>query len=44
MPYSQVTNISKAKGEFGLKTQEGVRFIPSTEPIQASPSLTSYLQ
>ncbi len=44
MPYSQFTNISKAKEAFGLKTQEGGRFIPSTEPIQASATLTSYLQ
>ncbi|MEA5595468.1 hypothetical protein [Rivularia sp. UHCC 0363] len=44
MPYSQFTNISKAKEAFGLKTHEGGRFIPCTEPIQASATLTSYLQ
>ena len=44
MPYSQFTNISKAKEAFGLKTKEGERFIPPTEPIKASPTLTAYLE
>ncbi|WP_414518014.1 hypothetical protein [Nostoc sp. PCC 9305] len=43
MPYSQFTNISKVKEAFGLKTQEGGRFIPVTEPIEASATLTAYL-
>ena len=44
MPYSQFTNISKAKEVFGLKTKEGGRFIPPTEPIKASATLTAYLE
>lgn len=44
MPYSQFTNISKVKEAFGLKTQEGGRFIPDTEPIQVSATLTAYLE
>ncbi|MGB6299820.1 MAG: hypothetical protein WBF90_27095 [Rivularia sp. (in: cyanobacteria)] len=44
MPYSQFTNISKAKEAFGLKTKEGGRFIPFTEPIQPSATLTAYLE
>ncbi|MBD2438782.1 hypothetical protein [Nostoc sp. FACHB-110] len=44
MPYSQFTTISKVKEAFGLKTQEGGRFIPPTEPIEASPTLTAYLE
>ena len=44
MPYSQFTNISKAKEAFGLKTQEGGRFIPPTEPIEPSATLTAYLE
>ncbi len=44
MPYSQFTNISKAKEAFGLKTKEGGRFIPITKPIQPSATLTAYLE
>ncbi|MCC5637337.1 hypothetical protein LC593_16000 [Nostoc sp. CHAB 5844] len=44
MPYSQFTTISKVKEAFGLKTQEGGRFIPPTEPIKASATLTAYLE
>jgi hypothetical protein len=44
MPYSQFTNISKAKEAFGLKTKEGGRFIAFTEPIQPSGTLTAYLE
>ncbi|MBD2245804.1 hypothetical protein [Nostoc sp. FACHB-888] len=44
MPYSQFTTISKVKEAFGLKTQEGGRFIPTTEPIEASATLTAYLE
>ncbi|MEH1795648.1 MULTISPECIES: hypothetical protein [unclassified Nostoc] len=44
MPYSQFTNISKVKEAFGLKTQEGGRFLPVTEPIEASATLTAYLE
>lgn len=44
MPYSQFTNISKVKEAFGLKTQEGGRFIADTEPIQVSATLTAYLE
>ena len=44
MPYSQFTNISKAKEAFGLKTKEGGRFIPSTQSIEPSATLTAYLE
>jgi hypothetical protein len=44
MPYSQFTNISKVKEAFGLKTQEGGRFLPVTKPIEASATLTAYLE
>lgn len=44
MSYSQFTTISKVKEAFGLKTQEGGRFIPPTEPIEASATLTAYLE
>jgi len=44
MPYSQFTTISKVKEAFGLKTQEGGRFIPVSEPIKASTTLTAYLE
>ena len=44
MPYSQFTNISKTKEAFGLKTKEGRRFIPPTEPIEPSATLTAYLE
>ena len=44
MPYSQFTNISKTKEAFGLKTKEGGRFIPPTEPIEPSATLTAYLE
>lgn len=44
MPYSQFTNISKVKEAFGLKTHEGGRFMPDTEPIQVSATLTAYLE
>jgi hypothetical protein len=44
MPYSQFTTISKVKEAFGLKTQEGGRFIPTIPPIEASATLTAYLE
>jgi hypothetical protein len=44
MPYSQFTTISKVKEAFGLKTQEGGRFIPAIQPIEASATLTAYLE
>ncbi|MBW4632630.1 MAG: hypothetical protein KME30_12265 [Iphinoe sp. HA4291-MV1] len=44
MPYSQFTNISKVKEAFGLKTQEGGRFLPPTEPSKASATLMAYLE
>ncbi|MBC1222571.1 hypothetical protein GNF10_10465 [Nostoc sp. UCD121] len=44
MPYSQFTTISKVKEAFGLKTQEGGRFIPAIEPIEVSATLTAYLE
>jgi hypothetical protein len=44
MPYSQFTNISKVKEAFGLKTQEGGRFIPDTERVEISATLTAYLE
>ncbi|MHC5615344.1 MAG: hypothetical protein ACYTXA_31350 [Nostoc sp.] len=44
IPYSQFTSISKVKEAFGLKTQEGGRFIPVTESIKASATLTAYLE
>ncbi|MEM6402703.1 MAG: hypothetical protein AAF757_21140 [Cyanobacteria bacterium P01_D01_bin.116] len=44
MPYSQFTNISKAKEAFELKTKEGGRFIPPTEAIKPSATLTAYLE
>jgi hypothetical protein len=44
MPYSQFTSIGKAKEAFGLKTLEGGRFIPPTEPIEPSPTLAAYLE
>ncbi|MEH2061063.1 MAG: hypothetical protein V7K50_02130 [Nostoc sp.] len=44
MSYSQFTNISKVKEAFGLKTQEGGRFLPVTKPIEASATLTAYLE
>ncbi|MDZ8108449.1 MAG: hypothetical protein RM338_22885 [Nostoc sp. DedQUE12a] len=44
MPYSQFTNISKVKEAFGLKTQEGGRFIPAIEAIEASTTLKAYLE
>jgi hypothetical protein len=44
MPYSQFTSIGKAKEAFGLKTLEGGRFLPPTEPIVPSAALTAYLE
>jgi hypothetical protein len=44
MPYSQFTTIGKAKEAFGLKTLEGGRFLPPTEPIVPSAALTAYLE
>ncbi|MGH2414584.1 MAG: hypothetical protein ACRDEA_13055 [Microcystaceae cyanobacterium] len=44
MPYSQFTSIGKAKEAFGLKTIEGGRFLPLTEPIEPSPALVAYLE
>lgn len=44
MPYSQFTSIGKAKEAFGLKSLEGGRFLPPTEPIVPSAALTAYLE
>ena len=44
MPYSQFTSIGKVKEAFGLKTQEGGRFIPAIEKIEASASLKVFLE
>ncbi|WYM01832.1 MAG: hypothetical protein HEQ19_22305 [Gloeotrichia echinulata CP02] len=44
MPYSQFTSIGKVKEAFGLKTQEGGRFIPTIEQIEASVTLKAYLE
>ncbi len=43
MPYSQFNTISKIKDIFGIKTVEGVRFIPTLEPITPSNTLIDYL-
>ncbi|AUS98974.1 hypothetical protein CLI64_00345 [Nostoc sp. CENA543] len=44
MPYCQFTNISKVKEAFGLRTQEGGRFIPEIEEIEVSVILKTYLE
>jgi hypothetical protein len=44
MPYSQFTSIGKTQETFGLKTLEGGRFLPPTEPIVPSVALTAYLE
>ena len=44
MPYSQFTSIGKAKEAFELKTLEGGRFLPATEPITPSAALTAFLE
>jgi hypothetical protein len=44
MPYSQFKTISKVKEAFGLKTQEGGRFIPMIEPVEVSATLRAYLE
>lgn len=44
MPYSQFTSIGKVKEAFGLKTQEGGRFIPAIEKIEVSTTLKTYLE
>ncbi|BAZ31180.1 hypothetical protein NIES4074_36520 [Cylindrospermum sp. NIES-4074] len=44
MPYSQFTTIGKAKEAFGLKTQEGGRFIPANQRIEVSDTLKAYLE
>ncbi|MEA5620879.1 hypothetical protein VB711_24005 [Cronbergia sp. UHCC 0137] len=44
MPYSQFTSIGKVKEAFGLKTQEGGRFIPAIEKIEVSATLKAYLE
>ena len=44
MPYSQFTTIGKVKEAFGLKTQEGGRFIPAIEKIEVSTTLKAYLE
>ncbi|NES20950.1 MAG: hypothetical protein F6K41_18960 [Symploca sp. SIO3E6] len=44
MPYSQFTSIGKAKEAFDLKTIEGGRFLPPTEPIVPSAALTAFLE
>ncbi|NEP59330.1 MAG: hypothetical protein F6K31_20330 [Symploca sp. SIO2G7] len=43
MPYSQFTSIGKTKEAFDLKTIEGGRFLPPTEPIVPSAALTAFL-
>ncbi|NET70557.1 MAG: hypothetical protein F6K62_06110 [Sphaerospermopsis sp. SIO1G2] len=43
MSYSQFTSISKVKETFGLKTQEGGRFIPEIENIEPSATLKAFL-
>ncbi|NET60197.1 MAG: hypothetical protein F6K47_29865 [Symploca sp. SIO2E6] len=44
MSYSQFTTIGKAKEAFELKTIEGGRFLPPTEPITLSAALTAFLE
>ena len=44
MPYSQFTSIGKVKEAFGLKTQEGGRFIPANQMIEVSASLKAFLE
>jgi hypothetical protein len=44
MSYSQFTSIGKVKEAFGLKTQEGGRFIPAIEKIEPSATLKAYLE
>jgi len=44
MSYSQFTSIGKVKEAFGLKTQEGGRFIPILEKIEPSVMLKAYLE
>ncbi|NEQ64053.1 MAG: hypothetical protein F6K21_00730 [Symploca sp. SIO2D2] len=44
MPYSQFTSIGKTKEAFDLKTLEGGRFLPPTEPIVPSAALTAFLE
>jgi hypothetical protein len=44
MSYSQFTSIGKVKEAFGLKTQEGGRFIPVLEKIEPSVMLKAYLE
>lgn len=44
MPYGQFTSIGKVKEAFGLKTQEGERFIPAIEKIEVSTTLKTYLE
>jgi hypothetical protein len=44
MSFSQFTTIGKVKEAFGLKTQEGGRFIPTIEKIAPSATLTAYLE
>ena len=43
MPYSQFTTIGKVKQAFGIKTVEGVRFLPQGEAIAPSQTLKDYL-
>ncbi|MEA5514198.1 hypothetical protein [Nodularia sp. UHCC 0506] len=44
MPYSQFTSIGKVKEAFGLKTQEGGRFIPDNQTIEVSATLKAFLE
>ena len=44
MSYRQFTSIGKVKEAFGLKTQEGGRFIPAIEKIEPSATLKAYLE
>lgn len=43
MPYSQFTTLSKVKEAFGLKIQEGIRFLPDVEFIAPSHVLAGTL-
>ncbi|HLP91086.1 MAG TPA: hypothetical protein VK184_21205 [Nostocaceae cyanobacterium] len=43
MSYSQFNTIGKVKEAFGLKTQEGGRFIPVVEAIEPSQTLKDFL-
>lgn len=44
MAYSQFKTLASVKEAFGLVTQEGVRFLPTLEPIEPSTTLKSFLE